>query len=245
MIQQNLKHFNETRDAYEKVLASAPNFAPALNNLAVLYSDNLGQPDKAYDLAKRAREDAPDDPHSADTLGWILYKKGDYGSALPLLQESASKLHGDPDIRFHLGMTQYMVGPRARPSGTSAGCGGNNGFSRQGRGASTTCPLAINAQAANTADVHSALQNYLREQPNDPEALLRLGEVQEREGVVDQAVKTYQTIIDRNPQFAPAVRRLTLLYSQRSSEDAKFFDLAAKAPKATRAIQILLGFLEF
>ena len=229
-IQQNLKHFNETRDAYEKVLASAPNFAPALNNLAVLYSDNLGQPDKAYDLAKRARENAPDDPHSADTLGWILYKRGDYGSALPLLQESASKLHGDPDIQFHLGMAQYMVGAEepARLALQQA-AEATTDFPGKDEARRRLALLAINAQAANTADVHSALQSYLREQPNDPEALLRLGEVQEREGVVDQAVKTYQTIIDRNPQFAPAVRRLTLLYGQRSSEDAKFFDLAAKA----------------
>ena len=99
-IQQNLKHFNEARDAYEKLLASAPNFAPALNNLAVLYSDNLGQLDKAYDLAKKARENAPNDPHSADTLGWILYKKGDYSSALPLLQESAGKLPAIPIFSF-------------------------------------------------------------------------------------------------------------------------------------------------
>ena len=48
----------------------------ALNNLAVLYSDDLGQLDKAYDLAKKAREVAPNDPHIADTLGWILYKEG-------------------------------------------------------------------------------------------------------------------------------------------------------------------------
>ena len=38
--------------------------------------------------------------------------------------------------------------------------------------------LAINAQTANIADAHSALESYLREQPNDPEALLRLGELQ-------------------------------------------------------------------
>jgi len=229
-IQQNLKHFNEARDDYEKVLASAPNFAPALNNLAVLYADNLGQPDKAYDLAKRARENAPADPHSADTLGWILYKRGDYGSALPLLQESASKLRDDPNILFHLGMTQYMVGA-AEPArlALAQAAEATTDFPGKEEARRRLSLLAIDAQAANTAEVHSALESHLREQPNDPEALLRLGEVQEREGVVDQAVKTYQTIVDRNPQFAPAVRRLTLLYSQRSSEDVKFFDLAAKA----------------
>ena len=76
------------------------------------------------------------------------------------------------------------------------------------------------------------LENYIREQPNDPEALLRLGQVQEREGALDQAIKTYQKIIDVDPQFAPATRRLALLYGQRPSDEAKSYDLASKARQA-------------
>ena len=59
MINEALKHFDAARDAYEKVLTIAPNLPLALNNLAVLYSEHLGQFDKAYDLAKtreRGRE---------------------------------------------------------------------------------------------------------------------------------------------------------------------------------------------
>src|SRR5207253_9166563 len=63
-----------------------------LNNLAVLYSEQFGQLDKAYELAEKAREAAPNEPHLADTLGWISFKKGDYGKAMPLLRDSASKL---------------------------------------------------------------------------------------------------------------------------------------------------------
>ena len=58
MIQEQLKHFAAARDAYEKLLAVAPNSPLALNNLAVLYSEHLGQLDKAYDLAKKAKEAA-------------------------------------------------------------------------------------------------------------------------------------------------------------------------------------------
>src|SRR5215831_4078615 len=109
MIQEQLKHFDAARDAYEKLLTVAPNFPLALNNLAVLYSEHLGQLDKAYDLAKRAKETV-NQPHIADTLGWILFKRGDYSNALPLLQEGASKLPDQPEIQFHLGMAYYMVG---------------------------------------------------------------------------------------------------------------------------------------
>src|SRR5262249_2518764 len=109
-IQQVLEHFPEARDGYEKLISAAPNFAPALNNLAFIYAEKLGQPDKAYDLARRAREAAPADPHIADTLGWIMFKKGDYRNALPLLNESAAKLADQPSIQYHLSMVNYMLG---------------------------------------------------------------------------------------------------------------------------------------
>jgi tetratricopeptide (TPR) repeat protein len=233
LIQQNLKHFNEAADAYEKLLASSPKYVLALNNLAFLYSDNLGQLDKAYDLAKRARDVDPSDPHVADTLGWILYKKGDYSAAIRLLQESAGRLTGDPDIQFHLGMAQYMLGAEepARLALQQAVDIGTD-FPGKEEARRRLGLLAINAQAGDTADVQNALESYLHEQPNDPAARLRLGELQEREGAVDQAVKTYQKIIEADQHFAPALRRLALLYSQRPSEDASFYDLATKARQA-------------
>src|SRR6516162_142509 len=109
MINEQVKHFDAARDGYEKLLAVAPNSAAALNNLAVLYSEHFGQLDKAYDLAKKAKETV-NEPHIADTLGWILFKRGDYSGALPLLQESVAKLPNLPENQFHLGMTYYMLG---------------------------------------------------------------------------------------------------------------------------------------
>ena len=39
-----------------------------------------------------------------------MFKKGDYGNALRLLQESAGKLPDLPEIQFHVGMAHYMMG---------------------------------------------------------------------------------------------------------------------------------------
>jgi len=77
-IQEQRKNYPAARDAYEQLLAVSANFVPAVNNLAVIYSERLGQPDRAYELAAKARDLAPDDPHSADTLGWIMFRKRDY-----------------------------------------------------------------------------------------------------------------------------------------------------------------------
>ena len=94
---------------YEKLLEIKPDFAPAANNLAYIYSSQGGDLEKAFQLAMKAHEAAPDDPGISDTLGWILFKRGDYQWALGLLQESAEKLPDNAEVQYHLGMVQYKL----------------------------------------------------------------------------------------------------------------------------------------
>ena len=107
------KNYTAARDAYEKLLAINGNNALALNNLAVVYSERFDQIDKALDLAKRARTNFPNNPNFADTLGWVMFRKGDYRNALPLLQEGAAKLTDNPEVQYHLAMAHYMLGDEA------------------------------------------------------------------------------------------------------------------------------------
>src|SRR5262245_2898364 len=180
MIQGRLKHFDAARDAYEKALMVAPNAPFALNNLAILYSEHFGQLDKAYDLAQKAKE-AANDPHITDTLGWISFKRGDYNGALRLLQESAARLPDLPEIQFHLGMTHYMLGEEgpARDALQKA-IDAPADFPAKDHARRRLALLAIPAGTAN-ATIRRDLENYLRESPNDPVALTRLAEVQQRE----------------------------------------------------------------
>ena len=110
LIYEKMNEFAKARDAYEKLLSAKPDFPPVLNNLAYLYAERLDELDKAHDLAQKARALQPGDAAIADTLGWILYKRGDYKQALALLQESAQNLPNNPEIQFHLGMASYMMG---------------------------------------------------------------------------------------------------------------------------------------
>ena len=213
MIQEQRKNFTAARDAYEKLLSVAPNSPLALNNLAVIYSEHLGQLDKAYDLARKAKEAVPNEPHIADTLGWILFKKGDYGNALRLLQESAGKLPDLPEIQFHAGMAHYMLGEEgpARLALQKA-VDAPSDFPGKDEARQRLALLAIQVGAANSG-VRTELENYLRQRPNDPAALVRLAEIQQRDGAVDQAVKTYEKVVAENPLLCtrhastrPAVR---------------------------------------
>jgi tetratricopeptide (TPR) repeat protein len=231
-INERLKNFAAARDAYETLLTVAPNYPLALNNLAVLYSDRLEQLDKAYDLAKRANEAVPNEPHLSDTLGWILVKKGDYGNALRLLQESATKLPDLPEIQFHLGMASYMVGEEgpARIALQKA-ADATAVFPGKDEARQRLAVLAIDPKAGDPG-VRAELESYLRKEPNDPAALMRLGEVQQRDGAVDQAVKTYEKVVADNPLYAPATRQLALLYGQLSTDTAKAYELVTKARQA-------------
>jgi tetratricopeptide (TPR) repeat protein len=231
MLNEQLKNFAAARDAYEKLLTVAPNSPLALNNLAVLYSEHFAELDKAYDLAKRANEAAPNEPHLADTLGWILFKKGDYGNALRLLQESAGKLPDNPAIQFHVGMAHYMLGEEEparialqKAADSTADFPGKDKDEARQR----LALLAIDPKAGNPA-VRTEVENYLRKQPDDPAALMRLGEVQQRDGAVVQAVKTYEKLVADSPLYAPATRQLALLYGQLSTDTAKAYEVVTKA----------------
>src|SRR6185437_17127756 len=75
-------------------------------------------------------------------------------------------------------------------------------------------------------------ESYLRQQPKDPLALTRLARLQQRGGLADQAIDTYRKAVDADSSFAPALRDLALLYAARPADEAKAFEIAAKARQA-------------
>ena len=56
---------------------------------------------------------------------------------------------------------------------------------------------------------------------------MRLGRAHEQDGADGEAVNTYEKILANNPAYAPAARRLALLYYRR--DDAKAQELATRA----------------
>lgn len=99
----------ESQKLFERALEINPKFAPAANNLAYIYSEHGGDLEKAFKLAMQARDAAPEDPSIADTLGWIIYKRGDYNWARSLINESATKMPENAEILYHLGMVQLKL----------------------------------------------------------------------------------------------------------------------------------------
>jgi len=245
-IHEQLKDFSAARDAYEKLLTVSANFTPALNNLAMIYSEHLGRLDTAYDLAKKAHESAPNEPHMADTLGWILFKRGEYGNALRPLQDAVAALADNPEVQFHIGMEQYMLGDEAAARvALRKAADAKTEFAGKEEARQRLAVLAIDVATADSV-ARTQLEKLLREMPNDPAAMVRLAQMQIRDGAAHQAIKTYEKVAAESPLYAPAPRQLTLLYSQRLADAPKAYDVALKARQAypddaeiTKALGIL------
>jgi tetratricopeptide (TPR) repeat protein len=98
---------------FTQVLNDNPNNALALNNLAYLLTQSHKEPDEALKFAQKAIELEPDNPNFLDTLGWVLYEKGLYPSAIQYLERAVSD-KGDAVSRYHLAMAYAKAGDLAR-----------------------------------------------------------------------------------------------------------------------------------
>jgi tetratricopeptide (TPR) repeat protein len=91
---------------YEEAIKYGPHLANSKNNLAYIYAVSGEQLDRALDLAQDAKAEMPDSANVADTLGWVLYKRGIPSAAISYLKEAESHSHGDAaisgPIRYHL-----------------------------------------------------------------------------------------------------------------------------------------------
>ena len=97
-------------EMHKKAISISPNYVPSLNNLAYLYAEGYGPVDEAVDMANLAKKLSPKNGRITDTLGWALYKKGNYDEALKNFIEATYYIAGDPTIRYHLGLTYLKKG---------------------------------------------------------------------------------------------------------------------------------------
>jgi tetratricopeptide (TPR) repeat protein len=95
--------YDEAVAYYQRLLAINPNFGVAANNLAYDYLRENKNLDQALDLAQRARQSMPHDPHVADTLGEAFLKRGLPDNAVPLLRESIKANGSAASPHYHLG----------------------------------------------------------------------------------------------------------------------------------------------
>lgn len=95
------------------ILAVDTDNAAALNALGYSLANHTDRFDEAQTLIERALALEPDDAAIIDSLGWVLYRRGEHQRALAELQRAAALLP-DPEVAAHLGEVLWVMGERER-----------------------------------------------------------------------------------------------------------------------------------
>jgi cellulose synthase operon protein C len=102
------------RKYFAQALAADPNFALANADMAWVDAQEGKDLDVALGMAQKAKSLMPDLPSVTDTLAWVMYKKGSYATALPLLQQCVQKSPESAQFHYHLGMTLLADGQKSK-----------------------------------------------------------------------------------------------------------------------------------
>ena len=91
------------------ILARDPNNATALNALGYTLADQTDRLNEAHSLISRALELDPAEPAILDSMGWVLFRKGEIDQSIDYLTRAYAAFP-DPEVAAHLGEVLWMNG---------------------------------------------------------------------------------------------------------------------------------------
>ena len=103
MLQDKMNLKKEMVTSMSKVIDIEPDHSQALNYLAYSWAETGENLDKAESFARKAANKEKDDAFILDTLGWVLYKKGDFKKAVDVLEKAHVMQPEVAIISEHLG----------------------------------------------------------------------------------------------------------------------------------------------
>jgi tetratricopeptide (TPR) repeat protein len=112
-IYESKQDWDNAKQQYRKALEIQPENPLASNNLAYVMLQQGGNVEVAFAMAQTARRQLPDNPNSADTLGWAFYHKQVYTSAINLFKEAVKKEPDNALFNYHLGLAYAKTGQAA------------------------------------------------------------------------------------------------------------------------------------
>jgi tetratricopeptide (TPR) repeat protein len=99
------------RDLRAIIARDAEN-ATALNALGYTLANRTDRLDEARSLIERALALDPNEPAILDSMGWVLFRQGDYDRALNYLTRAYASFP-DPEVAAHLGEVMWVSGNTA------------------------------------------------------------------------------------------------------------------------------------
>lgn len=111
LLAEKLGRHEAMEASLRKLIRLKPEHAHAYNALGYSFAERNQRLEEAEQLVLKALQLSPDDPFIIDSMGWVLYRKGDNQGALIHLQRAFS-IRPDPEISAHLGEVLWALGRR-------------------------------------------------------------------------------------------------------------------------------------
>jgi len=109
MVNERLNRLDDMERLLRRILVLQPNNSQALNALGYSLADRNLRLDEALGLVRQAHELSPTDPFIVDSLGWVLFRMGQYTEATALLNQAYTS-RKDTEIAAHLGEVLWADG---------------------------------------------------------------------------------------------------------------------------------------
>ncbi len=109
---QNVGRTDLCEQVLEQALRLDPDYPPANNDLGYFWAEAGKNLDKAQELTQRAVKADPENLSFLDSLGWVLYKRGDFAASAKYLQAALGQGLADPVVLDHYGDVLYRLSRR-------------------------------------------------------------------------------------------------------------------------------------
>ncbi|MEP4379914.1 MAG: tetratricopeptide repeat protein [Alphaproteobacteria bacterium] len=107
---ERAKRWDRAEQDFLKALDVAPDQPLVLNYLGYSWVEQGVHLERARKMIETAVEKRPRDGYITDSLGWVLYRLGDFENAVVHLERAVALEPGDPVINDHLGDAYWVVG---------------------------------------------------------------------------------------------------------------------------------------
>jgi tetratricopeptide (TPR) repeat protein len=104
------KRYGESEQVFRAIIAKEPDNSDALNYLGYSLADRGQHLDEAISLITRGLKDDEDNPAYLDSLGWALFKKGDFVQAEKFLSRASDALPLNSVVQDHYGDVLASLG---------------------------------------------------------------------------------------------------------------------------------------
>ncbi|HUL93113.1 MAG TPA: tetratricopeptide repeat protein [Burkholderiales bacterium] len=112
MLAEKIERVDVLESSLRKLIEIRPEHAHAYNALGYSLADRNQRLPEAQELIEKALKLAPDDSFIIDSMGWVLYRRGQLKDSLAYLRRAYAG-RPDPEIAAHLGEVLWALGERS------------------------------------------------------------------------------------------------------------------------------------